>query len=116
MGVILKENNSSKELCLFVYVFIVKVAPDLHARQCGGSKAHCSSAHLLPAQSFASNPNMTWEKNAFGKWQISRTQPYSSSPGTGINPWGQSIIVANENLCPRNIHQVEELRKGKPTA
>ncbi len=62
MSVILKEKNNSKELCPFVSVFIVKVASDLRARQCGGSKAHCLSAHLLPAQLFASNPNMTWEK------------------------------------------------------
>jgi hypothetical protein len=109
-----KENNNSKELCPFVYVFIVKVAPDLHARQCGGSKAHCLSAHLLPAQSFASNPNMTWEKMHLENGRSLEPKPIQVHLELGSILGGKASLLQMKICAPETYIRLNNQGKGNP--
>jgi hypothetical protein len=105
MGVILKE------LCLLFYIFIVKVAPDLHARQCGGSKAHCSSADLLPAQSFAS---MTWEKMHLENGRSLEPNPIQVHLELGSILGGKASLLQMKICAPETYIRLNNRGKRNP--
>lgn len=105
MGVILKE------LCLLFYIFIVKVAPDLHARQCGGSKAHCSSANLLPAQSFAS---MTWEKMHLENGRSLEPNPIQVHLELGSILGGKASLLQMKICAPETYIRLNNRGKRNP--
>lgn len=105
MGVILKE------LCLFFYIFIVKVAPDLHARQCGGSKAHCLSANLLPAQSFAS---MTWEKMHLENGRSLEPNPIQVHLELGSILGGKASLLQMKICAPETYIRLNNRGKRNP--
>lgn len=105
MGVILKE------LCLFSYIFIVKVAPDLHARQCGGSKAHCLSANLLPAQSFAS---MTWEKMYLENGRSLEPNPIQVHLELGSILGGKASLLQMKICAPETYIRLNNRGKRNP--
>jgi len=92
----------------------VKVAPDLHARQCGGSKAHCLSAHLLPAQSFAINPNMTWEKIHLENGRSLEPNPIQVHLELGSILGGKASLFQMKICAPEKYIRLNNQGKGNP--
>ncbi len=92
----------------------VKVAPDLHARQCGGSKAHCLSAHLLHAQSFAINPNMTWEKMHLENGRSLEPNPIQVHLELGSILGGKASLFQMKICAPETYIRLNNRGKGNP--